>query len=461
MKSFYLKRFGIIVILFFGLINYVKGQIISTFGTGTSGNVATVRCTFVDSIDNSLYIGGNFTKVNGINCWGIARWNGTQWDTLGSAMKPIPPSNMFSYIRNIVRYKNEIYVTGNFREIGGKKISGLARWNGTEWNDVGGKLKRIGQTDLVSAFALEVYNNELYVTGNFDTIGSTRCTRIAKWDGINWANLGDGHHPTCYQDGITALTHYQGELYVAGNINCSFQPEPISKLVGTNWVDVGPGLFGGGWVNKLKEFNGKLYVAGYFSTQSGNIDNNLISTDGINYFGTSGGVMPSNCLALQEYNGELYVGGQIDYAGFQAINRIAKWNGSQWLPTLLDISGGTIESMALYNGKLLLAGSIFTINNVQANNIALIEFPKVGINENQQDKNLNIFPNPTTNFLNIQIKKGIQEGSVKLYNQLGQVVYSQTKGVFQPIDVNTFAKGVYFAEVKQEDKVMRQKVVVE
>ena len=461
MKSLYFKRIGIIVILILNGIYSGFSQTISTLGIGSGGPNPSIRTVYVDSIDNYLYIGGDFKLAGGKFCWGIARWNGTQWDSLGLGMKPVPPSNMFTHIKKIVRYKNEIYVTGNFRDIGGKKISGLARWNGTDWNNVGGKLKRLGQTDLVVGYTMEVYNNELYVTGNFDTIGTTRCTRIAKWDGLNWTNLGDGHHPTCYQDGITAMTHYQGELYVAGNINCSFQPEPISKLVGNTWVDVGPGLFGGGWINEMKEFQGKLYIAGYFSSQSGNIDNNLISTDGISYFGTAGGVMPSNCLAVQEHKGELYAGGQIDFAGSQAIKRIGKWNGFQWLPSLIDIGNGTINAMENYNGKLVLVGGINNVNGINVNNIALIDFSTVGFLVIQEDNNLTIFPNPTSQLLNIKIKKGIQEGSVKFYNQLGQLVYTQSEGVFKTIDVSTFAKGVYFAEVRQEDKVMRQKVVVE
>ncbi len=450
-----------------------SAQTITAFGSGTTDTALSgqgvIRVAYVDPITNDLYAGGDFEFAGGKRCYGIARWNGTEWFPLGGGL--VDSLGYFYYhVQDIKRLNNEIYIGGNFNFVDGVNSPGISRYNGNTWQKVGDSLKARGGP-YGTIIRMEVFNNELYVVGLFDSIGTLKSKSIAKWDGINWNDMSNGF-PTsnCYVDRyMNTVKAFNNELYVGGNMNCSPNEEYLLKRVGNSWVQVGQPFNGDVWLNYLTEFQNKLYVGGYFFAQNGNVDNGLVYIDNNITMPTAGGVLPSNCDVMQAHRGELYVAGQIDNAGSQPINRIGKWDGTQWLNTGLSVTDsnrlsdprGTILSMTEYNGKLLVAGSFTHINNTPANNIALIEFPKVGINENKDDKNLTIFPNPTSNLLNIQLEKGLQEGSIKLYNQLGQVVYSQTKGVFQPIDVSTFAKGVYFAEVKQEDKVMRQKVVVE
>ena len=449
--------------------SFSYSQIIFPLGKGTTDSPyqygGEIRTLFTDTIDNILYAGGDFTYAGSKACWGIAKWDGTKWDSLGSGMKDPNSIQLSSHVRNIVRYKNEIYVTGNFRDIGSKKISGLARWNGTEWNNVGGPLKKQGQSDIVTASALEVYNGELYVSGQFDTIGTTRCNKIAKWDGVSWTNLGLNYHNNCSKDDITDLIFYNNELYAAGNINCFPINEPISKMVGNQWIDVGLGIYGDSWVNEFTIYQNNLYVAGYFFTQASNTDNSLLYINGTNYYPTAGGVLPSNCDDIFEYKEDLYVCGQITSAGFQSASSIAKWNGSQWTNLGFNVlkvnNPGTISAFERYNDKLIVAGHISSINGTFVNNIAMIDFNPVGFQLSQQNKNLKVFPNPASEVFNIQLDKSEQKGKVCLYNQIGQQVYLQSYGSLQSIAVNNFAKGIYVVEVETEKGVMRQKVVIE
>ena len=464
-----MKKFYVVALLLFNCL-LGNSQTIQNLGSGTNGfqsQWGAIRKVYTDTVDNILYAGGSFEIAGGKTCWGIAQWNGLEWDSLGAGMKPeISTNSMVSYIRDIVRYKDEIYMTGNFRYIGGKSICGIARWNGIEWNAVGDRFKDSGNDPFAFASAMEVYNNELYVVGDFDSIGTMPSKGIAKWDGQNWTDLSQNYGANCYFDGFYTLKFFNNELYVAGNLNCPSPEEPLKKRVGDQWVEVGTGLNGDSWIAKLKVYQNNLYMGGYFFTQGGNPDNSMIYTDGVSYYPTNGGVLPAGLRDMFEYNGDLYVCGQINYAGFQPIGRIGKWNGSQWLNTNLNIqqppeTAGTASSFEKYDGKLVIAGSFSQINGTPASNIAMIDFNTVGFQLNQQNKSLKVFPNPASDVINIEINKAEQKGKVRMYNQLGKQVYQQVKGNLQSIEVADFAKGIYVVEVETDKGVLRQKVVVE
>lgn len=68
-------------------------------------------------------------------------------------------------------------------------------------------------------------------------------------------------------------------------------------------------------------------------------------------------------------------------------------------------------------------------------------------------------PNPCASQLGIMnYELGIKE--VKIYNVLGEVVKECTMDNAQLIiDISSFAKGIYFVEVKTENKVLRNKFI--
>lgn len=461
-------------------IQLSTAQTITPLGLGTRGSFGNfhdgeIRALFVDDSTNNLYVGGNFPYMDGVLSYGLARWDGTNWHQMGSGIIDInqTPPGTNGAIQDIIKYKSEIYVCGTFQKINSQPINTIAKWDGTNFVSIGNFVTSGNGSSYAIGSEMHVLNEELYLVGRFDSINSVAVNNIAKWDGSTWTSLSGGFGLGCDNYQVNSITDFEGDLYVGGNLNCN-QVERIYKYNGIQWAQAGPDITGDSWVNKLYVFKNQLYIGGYFFAAAGNADNCFMIYDKLanSFLPTAGGTLPSNLKEMYAYQDNLYVVGQLDYSGNQLNGRTAKWNGTAWqnsnmilisnsqTPPMPGGGVGTAFEMVEYQNKLVVAGSINGINNVTAYGIAMVDFT-VGLPTKQNDKNLTIFPNPTNNLLNIQIKKGLQEGSVKLYNQLGQVVYSQTKGVFKNIDVSTFAKGVYFAEVRQEDKVMRQKVVVE
>jgi hypothetical protein len=68
-----------------------------------------------------------------------------------------------------------------------------------------------------------------------------------------------------------------------------------------------------------------------------------------------------------------------------------------------------------------------------------------------------IYPNPTSDFINLSSKEGIQ--SISITNLAGNTVWSGSAAEF-PINVSSFAKGIYLVNMVSADGVKTEKVVV-
>jgi len=85
----------------------------------------------------------------------------------------------------------------------------------------------------------------------------------------------------------------------------------------------------------------------------------------------------------------------------------------------------------------------------------------VGIQEiNNQQSQIEIFPNPTTTTFTITSSDKIE--SIKVYNIIGELLFTETPNNTQStINISQFSKGIYFAEIKTEKGIVRKKVVKE
>ncbi|SFN92974.1 Por secretion system C-terminal sorting domain-containing protein [Paenimyroides ummariense] len=72
-------------------------------------------------------------------------------------------------------------------------------------------------------------------------------------------------------------------------------------------------------------------------------------------------------------------------------------------------------------------------------------------------QNFNIYPNPTSDVLNINLENNLVLEQVIIYNNLGQVVKTSTENV---IDVSHLATGLYFVEVTTNQGKATKKVIV-
>ncbi len=422
-------------------------------GTGMNGYV---YCLYTDTITNTLYAGGQFTIAGGITSSGIAKWNGTAWDSIGNGLQCYP-------LGDIIRYKNEIYVTGGSGE-------GIYKWNGSSWVNVGGGLHVIGGGNGYGG-RFFIYNNELYVGGAFDSVGNVYANSLAKWNDTVWTDV---HALPAYditQNGINSFIMYQGEMYAAGAFDGI--GNDIVKWDGTSWQTVGGGILGiidGAWITDMAIYNNELYVAGSFTRYGGNVGNFIQKWNGTNWSDVGGGMAVignpqygDRITKLIVFHNKLYAMGRFWYAGGIPANFIASWDGTNWC-SLGSTFGSLIYASAVYNDSLYIGGSFVTIDGntlyrtakwTGGNYTDGCGHINVGVNEIGNNEEISIYPNPATNEITIEIK---EKGSISIYNVLGKMII-ETKE--KKIDVSGFAKGIYFIEVTTAKGIERKKFVKE
>jgi hypothetical protein len=190
------------------------GSLFHKVGNGIHGNIEFVQDMIV--YGNELYVGGWFNYgVNGNPGTMIARWDGTQWSQVGGGMQS-------GQVNDFEIYNGNLWVAGAFNNAGGTTASMVARYDGLDWCDVG--------TFDISVSDLAVYQNELYLCGNFQTIDGDSVAHTVKWIGGNNTN-GCGHLSTAIDESIQDFSVQVFPNPVTTNATFQFSISPGNKTL--------------------------------------------------------------------------------------------------------------------------------------------------------------------------------------------------------------------------------------
>lgn len=98
----------------------------------------------------------------------------------------------------------DVYAAGFFSEIGGVTTTGIARWDSSQWNSVGGGVNGVVSDVLVHS------DGDIYIAGGFTMAGGTPALFVARWDGTQWHPMGD------LNDVATLAESPTGDVYAGG-----------------------------------------------------------------------------------------------------------------------------------------------------------------------------------------------------------------------------------------------------
>jgi hypothetical protein len=263
---------------------------------------------------------------------------------------------------------NVLYLGGIFTTAGTLPALGIAKWDGANYAPVGqGILSGIGISSLY------VDNGTLIAGGTFTNIGGLLTKNIASWNGSSWSAFGPGLDVSIGLANVNAITKYNGDIYAGGTFTqTGLNPvNYIARWDGANWQPLTSGTNGA--VKSLCVYNNELYVGGTFTDAGGVSVNNIAKWNGTNWSDVGGGVNYTGAIsvsALQVYGGELYAGGTFDNAGGVAVKHIAKWNGTGWS----DPGGGanytgaiSVSALEVFHGELIAGGQFDTLGGINCN----------------------------------------------------------------------------------------------
>lgn len=225
----------------------------------------------VSSFEQNLVICGEFDRAGQNEISGIAQWVDGEWQPLGTGLAGnILNTAPVLFPHQLLVWEDHLYVAGNFRMAGGVEVNGIARWDGSEWTAMGAGFNS-------TVYGLGVFNGELYAGGDFTASGNTSLSRIAKWDGMEWVSPGFGFTGITSNDYtfVHTIQEIEGQLYIAGG---------LKQLV----LDDGTTLACGG----------------------------VIGFDGQNFETFDGGVANNDIEAILKVDDELLVGGGVFGSGY-------------------------------------------------------------------------------------------------------------------------------------------------
>ena len=79
----------------------------------------------------------------------------------------------------------------------------------------------------------------------------------------------------------------------------------------------------------------------------------------------------------------------------------------------------------------------------------------LGINNIINDTEINVFPNPSTSFVNIELKENNKLLKVQVYQINGQLVLQENK--FK-IDISSLEQGIYFLKISTQKGISNQRI---
>jgi Secretion system C-terminal sorting domain len=472
-KNKFMKKIIVLVTLMLFINNTYSQTYWEEIDIPDEFNVNEIRTMYYDSVDNALWLGGNINHADSIQNIPynfLLKYDGNIWTHFG-------PFYSFP-IFDICRYQDKIVFCGAFQNYLGSYYNIIDQHRGIAYiqGDTVGHFDGMG-AGLV--FGLDVIDNELYALGQYDSICGIPAWSAAKFNSTQWSTVNDfpdvtegGENSQVYRSVKYLDKIHLGGLYADYDYFGSSYNGDLSHYNGTEWQLTGGGIYGSyTGVSELKVFQDELYAAGIIYKLAGNAGNGIQKWNGSEWSSVGGDLKGSgNNLGsllfvndLEVHNDELYIAGVFEYAGDIEASDIVKWDGEKYCSFGGEFYGG-LNGIAFMNDTMYVAGAFLTIDGIQTQQGMLakyiggntvVECSTVGIKENDALLQLDIYPSPATNEINIYLPKGNYKNlEVEVYNLLGQKVQYKNSNSLESkkinIQIQNFSKGQYTVLLKEK-----------
>lgn len=238
------------------------GALWQPLGAGVNGSVYTIHMQH--GPEKSLpvvFVGGAFTQAGGQPSNRVARWDGATWSPLGAGCSGL--------VESVVLFNDgtgaALFAAGFFQQAGGVVVNKIAKWNlqTQTWSALGQGITSQGHVRSLVVFHESPDPNApaaLFIGGEFTEVDGKPIVGVARWDGQSWSALGEGPFPPEELNtevfSLRVLNDGHGDALYA------FGAPFIKKWDGQSWATYANPP-GGLWDGEV--FNGQLHVGGGFT----------------------------------------------------------------------------------------------------------------------------------------------------------------------------------------------------
>jgi trimeric autotransporter adhesin len=399
--------------------------------------------------NGSLYAGGSFSRSSssgGLN--GIARWNGSRWESLAGGLHDSPWLEL--RVQRIAEYGGQMVLTGQFdHAYQGAPLHNFARWDGANWSTLGG-----GFTS--ETFGCAVYQGNLWVSGGYEELQGHTSGQLWKWTGSAW-QAQDGNTTTPF-----ALVVWNGKLIAGGNFTriAGVAANNVAQWDGTAWSPLGAGF--NATVFNLVVSDGQLYAAGEFWLSGGNFVHGLARWDGTQWVPVGGGLTSNWAAYGLAAGGGLWVGGSWDHiGGTTGLQNAARWDGAAWHP-LGSGTNGPVFAMYVDGPEVWVGGMFSQAGGQMSWHVGRWTTAASGVPTGDDPARLAFrlpppVPNPSTGEVSVSFSlPQPASGSLRIYDIRGRLVTTLAQGTLaagrsalawdgRAADGTAVASGVYWA----------------
>jgi hypothetical protein len=323
-----------------------------------------------------LYIGGSFTEITASNV-SLVDGEIIRTDTYNVGyIAAIDLSNITIDTLNsgLDGTVNAIEVFNNLLWVGGNFSSFIASWDTSSWTQLPGLDG--------PCYVLHAANNQLYVGGFFYSANGIISQGIARilYDNISayyYSNVCRGVNGECY-----AIAYHPSYGLIVGGYFSSARNSSGTTVSSTRniartttnstWTAIAGGFGSSGMYQVCKSialYGSSVIIGGYF-TRVGSLTtlSNIAIWNGGSFWSNFGGGLSDTCNVMRIINDNLYVGGYFLYVNSYSIsaNRIAIYNLTTgiWSALGSGITGNYCSTIDIDGDDVYIGGDFTSVNNL-------------------------------------------------------------------------------------------------
>lgn len=296
--------------------------------------------TSFEVFQSSLYAGGSFAN-EGTGPTGVARWDGSAWQTLGTRNADV---------RDLVATDSGLVALGYATQplANGRESTGICAWDGSAWIDVTGPGGGVIE-HLLFATAGAVHDGQFVFAADeltYEHSPTGARMRFFKWspmgtrlyDGGTWTHR-ELHQVLARPDGIV----FAGDFETMGNVVLPM----IGRWNGVDYQAMSAGIRGivGVWFpfRILLDIGGRVVLGGEFEIEGAGADH-LARWNGERWVSFAGGLYHEglgygSVLSATTFEGDTVFAGRFAAAGQEDVDRLVRYGSTGWEPWSAPIPG--------------------------------------------------------------------------------------------------------------------------